>query len=105
MFNVYDRYSLVFDDGDKSIVFEFIGELHDFDDYITIESPVTIGDIKRGWVGDVTFNLSGFDAEGCFGEEDRVKESFTLKDMLCSARTLEVADRFSPMWQYKFMKY
>lgn len=105
MFNVYDKYSLVFDNGDKSIVFEFMGELRDFDDYIIIETPVPIGDIKRGWLGDITFNLSGFDAERGFGEEDRVKESFTLKDMLCSARTLEVADRFSPMWRYKFNKY
>lgn len=105
MFNIYDRYSLKFNDGEKIIVFEFVGELQDFDDYIIIETPVTIGDIKRGWVGDITFNLSGFDTEKGFSDEDRVKENFTLKDVLCSARTFEAGSDFSPMWKYKFMKY
>lgn len=105
MFNVYDRYSLTFNDDEKAIVLEFISEIQDFNDYIIIKTPVTIGDIRRGWTGDITFNLSGFDVEKSFSDEDRVKENFTLKDALCSARTFEAGSDFAPMWQYKFMKY
>lgn len=105
MFNIYDKYSLIFNDGEKIFNFDIIQEIQDFDDYIIIKTPVTIGDIKRGWVGDITFNLSGFNMEKGFSDEERVGENFTLKDTLCSARTLELGAEFSPTWQYKFNKY
>ena len=72
MFNIYDRYSLAFNDGEKIFNFDIIQEIQDFDDYIIIKTPVTIGDIKRGWVGDITFNLSGFNMEKGFSDEERV---------------------------------
>lgn len=103
MFNCYDVCAvMVLDDGMDKIKFEYVYEVSDFDDYIEVETGVVIGDVGRGWIGDITFYMTGFDVNDL---NERVEDSMTLKNVLCSARTFESHQGHATLWKYKFLKY
>lgn len=102
MFNVYDHCSkIILDDGRISINFEYISKIQDFDDYIIIKTPVTIIDVDRGWRGDLTFWLGGWN----MSDDGEVNDCVTLKDVLCSARKFNLDEGVPVTWEYKFLKY
>lgn len=102
MFNVYDKCSSFFlNDGRVSIKFEYISDIQEFDDYIIIKTPVTIADVDRGWRGDLTFWLRGWNTS----DDGEVNDCVTLKDVLCSARNLNLDEGAPVVWEYKFLKY
>ena len=105
MFNVYDKVSVILDDGNNLVNFEYLREIQDFDDYIVLKSDVVISNIDRGWIGNLTFRFKGSDLErpitGC-----TVTETKTLTNVLCSARTCNYdCDDRIVAWEYKFLKY
>ena len=106
MFNIYDRCeTIVFNDGENTINFNFPYEIYDFDDYMIIKTSVTISNIDRGWRGNVTFSFVGYDIGGSFDNGHTAFENVTLKDMLCSARTFSQYNDEAVMWEYKLLKY
>ena len=57
MFNVYNKVNVILDDGNHLVEFKYLHGIQDFDDYIILETDVVIGNIERGWVGNLTFRF------------------------------------------------
>ena len=104
MFNVYDKVNVILNDGNNVIEFKYLHGIQDFDDYIILETDVVIGNIERGWVGNLTFRFHGSDLEHPI-TGDTVRATKTLTDVLCSARTCEYDCDHVVTWKYKFLKY
>ena len=104
MFNVYDKVNVILNDGNNVIEFKYLHGIQDFDDYIILETDVVIGNIERGWVGNLTFQFKGSDLERP-STGGTVRETKTLTNVLCSARTCEYNCDYVVTWKYKFLKY
>lgn len=105
MLSIYDIVNIVFDDGENTIDFIYCDEIHDYDDYIIVQTAVTIGSIDRGWKGNMTFYFKGFNVDGSFANDHDAFEDTTLKNVLCSARTFTKGNDLPITWEYKFLKY
>lgn len=106
MFSVYDRCkNIIFKNDDGTLSCDEYSEIQDFDEYIIINTAVTLGNIERGWCGDVTFRLAGYDVDGKFENGYDAFEDITLKNVLCSAKTFNHYADSAVMFNYKFLKY
>ena len=105
MFNIYNKVNVILDDGNHLVEFKYLYGIQDFDDYIILETDVVSGNIERGWVGNLTFRFQGSDLEHPI-TGGTVRETKTLTNVLCSARTCEYDDNHGIVaWKYKFLKY
>lgn len=101
MFNIYDKNTVFFSNKDKTVAIPFRVDIEDYEDYIAIETQVSLGDITRGWVGDITIKLSGSDLT----LDCNVEEDVTYKDMLCIRRIFNQYSGDVTTWKYMFYKY
>jgi len=107
MLNVYDRIKeIVFDNGINIICGQWPVEIKDYEDYFIIETQAEIGDISRGWLGNVKFILTGnsFDETSCMSEKS-VSKKVEYKDVLCVRCTFDLISDCVVSWQYTFNKY
>lgn len=106
MFNAYTKTnSIIFDDGIYSVDYPYQVTLDDYEDYFTIETEIEIDRVARGWLGDITFILSGCEiSPDCFPEEN-VSTEVTYKDALCVRRTFELSSDRVALWKYTFNRY
>ena len=102
MFGIYERVTIFFENYVSEIEFPYAIDIEDFDDYIVITSNVAITDMKRGWIGDIVFKLSGCNIEDGSSADDTY---VTMKEMLCSNCKFETKHDRAIEWQYKFLKY
>ena len=104
MFNVYNKVNVILDNGNHLVEFKYLHGIQDFDDYIILGTDVVIGNIERGWVGNLTFQFKGSDLEHP-STGSTVRETKMLTNVLCSARTCEYDCDHVVTWKYKFLKY
>lgn len=106
MFNIYDKTkNIIFMNNDRSISFPHPVNLADYEDYFIIETQISLGDITRGWVGDVKITLSGIDCCQLNNPQERVEEEIVYKDALCCRRIFDMDDDTVAIWKYTFNKY
>ena len=104
MFQVYDKCTVIeFNNYVSGIDFDKYSSIDEYDDEIIITTSVTIGDIDRGWCGDITFFFAGYDLEGSFSEYD-AHCSKTIKDVLCRSKKFNQMDSHGVEWTYTFLK-
>ena len=102
MFNVYDKNTVFFSNKDKTIVLPFRVDIEDYEDYITIETQISLDEITRGWLGDITIKLSGCEFLTLDGNTE---EDVVYKDVLCIRRIFNQYSGDVTTWKYMFMKY
>lgn len=105
MFNIYDKCeSIDFKcyRNENWIHFPYMAEISDNDDSLTISTAVVMDDIDRGWIGDITFNLSGFDLSD---NEHTAFRKVKFMDVLCIRRTFNKHHDETAIWEYTFLKY
>ena len=105
MFSVYDRNQIVFDNGVKSIDFQFGADVFDYEDSFVLETQVAIDDIVRGWTGNVSIVLTGQDFSDICNPTNGAKDVVLYKDALCYRRVMELNHPGAAVWRYMFMKY
>ena len=105
MFKVLDDpIEIVFANDAESIKFQQYYEINEYDDSVVISTSVVIGDINRGWCGDISFHFKGYNLEGKFEQHD-ASDSKIIKDVLCRSRTFEKRNGYAIIWTYTFLKY
>lgn len=110
MFNVYEKCESIDFKGSRNedwIHFPYFADIEDDEDSLTISTQVVIDYIDRGWVGDITFNLKGFD----LSKEWTLDNNYTafnkvkLRDVLCIRKTFNTRQNEAHIWKYTFLKY
>lgn len=106
MCNIYDKIEyIIFDDGKDRFVFQYSPDIQDCEDYLIIETQIEIGDIGRGWVGDIRIRLSGIDIVELNNPQQRVETEVEYKDVLCCRRIFDIDYERVATWKYTFNKY
>ena len=102
MFNIYNTNTIFFSDKDKTVALPFKVDIEDYEDYITIETQISLDGIARGWIGDITIRLYGCNY---LTLDDSAEEDVVYKDMLCVRRIFNQYGGDVTTWKYMFMKY
>lgn len=77
-----------------------VSNINDYDHEIEIETAIPVLAIKRGWMGDIICQFSGF----CIDDDTEVSTCTCINNVLC-ARVKTNAEFNSPvMWTYYFLK-
>lgn len=102
MAKIYDKVPLIlFNNGTKTIEYKCGADICEFDDSIELETSFQI-DIDRGWIGNITFNLAGYEIEGA---QEEVSDVIHLYNVLCIRRTIWKYNEDCIIWKYQFLKY
>lgn len=110
MFGFYDTCESVDFKGSRNehwTHFPYLADIEDDEDSLTISTEVVIDYIDRGWIGDVTFNLKGYDlgVEWSSDQEYTAFQKVKLNDVLCIRRTFSKCKKETGVWKYTFLKY
>lgn len=101
MAKIYDKVPLIlFNNGTRTIEYKCSADICEYDDSIELETSFKI-DIDRGWIGNITFNLAGFEIEGT----QEVSDVVHLYNLLCIRRTIWKYNDDCIIWKYQFLKY
>lgn len=106
MFNAYDRVTkIVFDDGNNAFIYPWNLEIYDYEDYFILETQVEIGNIKRGWLGNIKIELCGYNYDDICNPVDNTKKEFEYNDVLCVRRIFDFDHGHAATFKYTFNKY
>lgn len=106
----YDKYEEAwFDDGKTKVLHTYPYNIVESVEELIIKTHVVIDNIRRGWVGDITLNISGIDIsryDFWNVEENKHVERIVYKDVLC-AHIIHIQDDDDELIQleYHFLKY
>ena len=106
MFAAYTKTrAIIFDDGVHTVYYPWPFDLIDFEDYFVIETEVEIDKVSRGWLGDITFVLSGYNLDEPGTMHENVDKEVTCRDALCVRRVFDRSSDNVVLWKYTFNKY
>lgn len=110
MFGFYDVCESIDFKGSRNehwVNFPYLAGIEDDEDSLTISTEAIIDYIDRGWVGEITFNLKGYDlgVEWSPCQEYTSFQKVKFRDVLCVRRTFSKHRNATGVWKYTFLKY
>lgn len=98
---IYDKFSVTLSYDDNQYTCNTITNITEYDHEIEFETVVPIEEVKRGWVGDLYYHLSGFDINN---NDVGVTSVSCLKEVLCARVTVFAEPGAAVVWKYNFLK-
>ena len=99
---IYNKFKISLNDTEKRYFCDHVISIDEYDHEIVFETCVPIDGIKRGWIGDLYYHISGFPIDDT--NNSNITSVTSFKEVLCAKVTITACQDEAVVWKYTFLK-